>query len=317
MHDTDALTEHDDPEKSLEDQAVFWVVRMTSGETTPEERLAFQRWRDENPANAAALADARQLWLALGPGLKANEQRRVRRSQFFHPGPLGALAASIVAFMLVGVPYLQDLGHDYVTARGERRAVTFPDGTHVVMNGGAALDVNFKDGTRKVTLARGEAYFEVVHDAARPFTVTAGNGDVRDVGTAFSVRREADGAMVVVAHGEVKVDLADPGRPHPVLTAGQAVTYGDPGPVVVRKVDASKDLSWVRGQLILENLSLTDSVEVINRFYSGRLLLVNRSAGERRINAVVDLNRVDDWLTALDRTHAAKVTRLGSLVLLY
>jgi transmembrane sensor len=316
MQTPDTFSALDDPE-DLVSQATLWVVRMTSGETTAEERLAFQRWRDESPANAAALADARRLWLAMGPALRPTEEQTLERLRRRRPARFAAIAASVAACLVFGGRYVASVSHDYVTAAGERRAVSLADGTQVFMNGDSALDVSFNDGTRKVTLARGEVYFDVVHDATRPFTVTAGDGLVRDIGTAFSVRREGNGAAVVVARGEVEVDPAGPGRPPSLLTADQATVYGDSTPTVVHTVDASKDLSWVRGQLILENQSLADSVQAINRFYGGRLLLINRSAGERRINAVVDLNRIDDWLSALDKTDAVKVTRLGSLALLY
>lgn len=319
MQTPDAFSAFEDPEDDLVSQATLWVVRLTSGDTTLEEQAAFQRWRDESPAHAAALADARRLWLSLGPALRPAEQRHVGLLQRSRPAQITAIAASIAACVVFAGGYIDHVSHDYVTGAGERRAVALADGTRVLMNGDSALDVSFKDGTRKVTLARGEAYFDVVHDPSRPFTVAAGGGRVRDIGTAFSVRRQGDGAVVTVARGEVEVEVdpAGAGLVHPVLTADEATVYGGAASPVVHTVDAARDLSWVHGHLILENRSLADSVQEINRFYGGRLVLINRRAGERRINAVVDLSRIDDWLVALDKTHAARVTRLGSLALLY
>jgi transmembrane sensor len=185
------------------------------------------------------------------------------------------------------------------------------------MSGRSALDVSFKDGVRRATLVRGEAYFEVVHDAARPFAVVAGDGEVRDIGTAFSVRRQGEGAAVVVARGSVEVNRASSGSAPAMLTQDQAVSYAGAGPAMVHAANAAQELSWVRGRLILENRSLSDSVGEINRYYGGHVVLLNGAVGARRINAVIDLNRIDDWLAALDKTHAAKVVRVGSLVVLY
>jgi transmembrane sensor len=304
-------------DNSLASQATLWVVRLTSGETTAEELEAFRRWRDESPAHAAALAEARRLWLALGAASEAARPRRSAWSKIGRPTRIGALAASIAACAVVAGHFIDVWRHDYVTGPGETRAVALSDGTHVLMSGRSALDVSFKDGVRRVTLVRGEAYFEVVHDAARPFAVVAGDGEVRDIGTAFSVRRQGEGAAVVVARGSVEVNRASSGSAPAMLTQDQAVSYAGAGPAMVHAANAAQELSWVRGRLILENRSLSDSVGEINRYYGGHVVLLNGDVGARRINAVIDLNRIDDWLAALDKTHAAKVVRVGSLVVLY
>ena len=317
MNSLDPLTIDDDDEPANNDlasQAMRWVVRLTSGETTAEERLAFQHWRDESPEHAAALADARGLWLALGPALRSGEVRRTRR---FGPMRLGAIAASLLAVALLGGQYFESWRHDYVTGRGERRSVVLSDGTQVLMNGRSALDIDFANGERHVTLARGEAYFDVVHDPARPFTVVAGSGRVSDVGTAFAVRRTSDGADVIVARGEVEVAPSLPGTAHAFLTQNQALSYDASRTTAVRTKDAAQELGWVHDRLILESRTLSDSVDEINRYYKGRLVLLNAQAGGLRINAVIDLNHIDDWLQALDKTHTVHVARVSSLVFIY
>src|SRR3546814_13704016 len=69
--------------------------------------------------------------------------------------------------------------HDLVTAIGEQRSATLADGSTVILSSGTALDVRFANGVRRATLARGEAFFEIRHDAAHPFTVDAGDCAVR------------------------------------------------------------------------------------------------------------------------------------------
>ena len=301
----------------LASQATLWVVRLTSGETTAEERTAFRRWRDESPAHEAALTKARQVWLALGPALDPVARERRTAIRFGRSSRIYALAASIMVCVLGGALAQQVYGHDYVTGAGQRRTLALADGTTVVMAGGSALDVNFKNGSRKVSLARGEAYFEVVHNPSRPFSVAAGKGEVEDIGTVFSVRRSGDGAVVVVARGEVEVVPAAAGSPSAKLTADQAVAYGVAGPSAVRPANAADALSWTHGRLILESQSLADSVAEINRYYGGRLVLLDGGARSKRINGVIDLDNVDDWLAALASTHAVKIARVGALVFLY
>src|SRR3982751_821192 len=79
--------------------------------------------------------------------------------------------------------------HDVVAAVAQQTRVTLGDGTRVVLNAGSRLSYadDFGRGTRDVVLD-GEGYFDVVHDASRPFRVLARGSVAQDVGTRFVVR---------------------------------------------------------------------------------------------------------------------------------
>ena len=74
------------------------------------------------------------------------------------------------------------------TPRGGEFRITLGDGTQVWLNAESELSypVVFAGGRREVEL-RGEAYFEVARDAARPFIVKTAAMDVRVLGTSFNV----------------------------------------------------------------------------------------------------------------------------------
>ncbi|MEJ1964547.1 MAG: FecR domain-containing protein [Gammaproteobacteria bacterium] len=74
-----------------------------------------------------------------------------------------------------------------------------------MLNSSAALDVRFTGEARRVVLARGEVFFDVTHNPDLPFIVQAGSGEVRVLGTAFSVRRDGDDLLVTVERGRVQV----------------------------------------------------------------------------------------------------------------
>ncbi len=92
---------------------------------------------------------------------------------------------------------------------------TLPDGTHVELNAGAEIEVDFSGPLRRVVLRRGEGHFQVAKDPLRPFVVSAGEIEVRAVGTAFAVDRAARGVEVLVTEGRVAVE-------QPAATAGTA-----------------------------------------------------------------------------------------------
>lgn len=296
-------------------EATMWVVRLTSGDVTAEDQREFRRWRDSDRSHAAALAEARELWLALGPMLEAGEQKaadsgRHQRQRF------GAIAAALILASIGGIAAHDRYGHDYTTGSGELRTIALADGTRVTLAGSSAIDVAYDSNGRGVKLVRGEAFFNVVHETSRPFIVKAGPGRVEDVGTAFSVRRESGGAAVEVARGVVKVASGASVR-QVVLGVNQAVDFDANGPGAIRKIDAAKKLSWINGRLVIESETLSETVSEINRYYNGHVILLRDQSRGRPISAVIDLANIDDWLAALDRTGVAKVSKIGSLVFLH
>ena len=57
----------------------------------------------------------------------------------------------------------------YSTGVGQTFTARLDDGTRVQLNTDSAVRVRFDKGQRKVVLMRGQAFFDVAHDAAHPF----------------------------------------------------------------------------------------------------------------------------------------------------
>jgi transmembrane sensor len=301
----------------LDSEAITWVVRLTSGEADASDRAAFEAWRKQSPAHEAALIRARQLWLSLGDVLPAREVARApepaaKRRRLV---PALALAASVLLCVGISFQYVKVWRHDYVTAAGQRESLTLDDGSHVLLSSGSAIDVRFEAGIRHVQLVRGEAYFDVVHDEKRPFIVAAGAGQVRDVGTAFSVRWRGDDVVVMVERGRVEVDGGNGAKPV-ALAPNQRISYSAAAIGTVEAANSFEDMAWTRGRLILEDRSLGAVVADLNRYYPSELLLLGGDVAQRRVNAVIDLDHIDDWLNALHESQHVSVTRLPGLVVL-
>ncbi|MCX6941829.1 MAG: FecR domain-containing protein, partial [Verrucomicrobia bacterium] len=92
------------------------------------------------------------------------------------------------------------------------------DGTVVELNGAAVIVADFTASERRVRLERGEAYFTVMKDPARPFIVTAAGVAVRAVGTAFNVRLADTAVEVLVTEGQVRLQPPPPAQTAPVAT---------------------------------------------------------------------------------------------------
>jgi transmembrane sensor len=320
---TDPILEEPAALPDADAEAVAWVIRLTSGDASAAECAAFELWRTESPIHEVAFSEARKLWSGLGdvlptPVVVANvvsegHPPALSRRRML-PNPVVALAASIALLVGIGAKYMTNWRYDHVTALGQREVVALADGSRVQLSSDSAIDIRFGADARRVRLVRGEAYFDVVHDAQRPFIVDAGDDAVHDIGTAFSVRLEGDGVLVVVERGAVEVT----GDAAPVmLEPNQRVRYGKGRNARVEPANIVEDLAWTSGRLILEDRSLREVVDELNRYFSNSVVLLGGEIGTRRINAVVDLDHIDTWLDALQDSQGVKVTRLPGFVVLY
>lgn len=319
----DAMMELDvqmDPD-SPKDQAFAWLARLATGEADGAMLAEFERWRDSDPRNAKALAEARALWLLIGKPLEAqyapvmasqpSRHRQGRRMQRWRP--LLATAATLMLMVGLGTQWLSSWRYDQVTATGEQRTIALEDGSTLWLNTGSAADIRVDAERRHVRLVRGEAYFDVAHDAQRPFTVDAGQGQVRVLGTAFGVRRNGDNVVVTVERGRVQVSGG--GMPAVVLGPNQTVRVRA-GDTVKRTgfVNAEQHLSWRTGRLQFENRPISEILSELKRYDSRIVLVRYPQAGRTRVSSVIDLARLDEWYDTLDQTLPVEVTRFGPVV---
>jgi transmembrane sensor len=145
----------------------------------------------------------------------------------------------------------------------------------VILNTNSRLDVDFSGDRRDVHLVRGEAYFEVVHDKTRPFTVYASNYVVRDIGTAFDVHLSKTGLVEVgVTKGRVEVSPANGGdasgtlKSLGVLAAGHKIVLGQTveRAEAVSSADLRRKLAWRQGELIYTGQPLAEVLADISRY---------------------------------------------------
>ncbi len=103
----------------------------------------------------------------------------------------GVLVLSVAGFTAVTISE-RDAGTIYSTTVGAQQHVMLEDGSSVDLNTNTLVHVRYSEGRRALSLDRGEAVFNVAHDASRPFEVSAAGVISRAVGTRFSVRLRAD-----------------------------------------------------------------------------------------------------------------------------
>jgi transmembrane sensor len=204
------------------------------------------------------------------------------------------------------------------------------DGATVVLGPESVLRISGSYGLRDRTVSlTGHAYFDVTHDAGRPFRVWAGGVLAEDIGTRFDVRAYArDSAMrLVVADGAVAMHpprvQADgsAGRAAPlstvVVTRGMMATAGEDGVVRVRSgLPMDGYLSWRDGRLAFDDTPLPEVVAELSRWYDLDIRLGDPRLASKTLTASFD-DPPTAVLVALEGALGVRVTRVGRVVTLY
>lgn len=296
-------------EDPVYEAAAGWVARLASHDATDRDREAFEAWRAADPAHAAAYVEMDALWHTLG----RVPDRRSRRSPL--KGGLAGLAVALVlcAALAFQLGLVDRLRSDLWSGVGDITHATLADGSRIDLNTGTAVALRFSETERGVTLLRGEAFFDVVPDASRPFVVRGDGLSVRAVGTRFFVR--TDGAASPVGVVEGSVDVAASGPPVRVA-AGEAVRRAEDAPLSVTRVDLGRATAWRTGRLVFSGERLSAVLTELGRYRHGRIVLLDAAAGERRVTGAFDPRDTDEALDAIASSLGVGVTRLSPLLVL-
>lgn len=235
--------------QDIEYQAAHWLAVLDGDDPSTKQIAAFHRWKTENEAHRQAFEDLLALWgsanilTRLQPPLRKG-QASTAVGQLHQPGGwlgtttlalqtrwLGAttFALLLVVTLLSVQPWLGIGGQTYTTAVGEQKTIVLADNSTVLLNTDSQLRVQYQSDRRLLTLAQGEAHFEVAHDPQRPFEVFAGSGRVQALGTAFTVRMAQQGVSVFVTEGVVEVSsetAASPAAAAPLSATANPAAEG-------------------------------------------------------------------------------------------
>lgn len=146
--------------------------------------------------------------------------------------------------------------------------IALEDGTKVWLNAGSTLTFPKKfSSNQRLVKAAGEVYFEVSHDASRPFVVSSRGLEVRVLGTKFNLSAYDNNPSVSVALVEGSVEMkAEIGKPA-VLAPGKKGTFEN-GEIGISNFDIESEIAWKNNYFIFKDQNIKDIMNSLARWYN-------------------------------------------------
>jgi transmembrane sensor len=302
-----------DKARDLDEQAADWVAARDGEHWSAAREQELQAWQARSTAHRVAWLRAESAWqradrlqvlrtnapLADGETWLARTGRWLRgtgRAGWASAGALASVAViGLAAWLFRPVPSTQPLA----TGIGEKAVLALGDGSRLTLNTATRIRTEMQPAQRKVWLDDGEAYFEVAHDASRPFVVQAGQSRITVLGTKFSVYRKGSDVRVAVIEGRVALAA---GNAAPQVLARADTATVSPGFIRVRQATAAEmdaGMGWLTGQLRFDGITLAAAAEQFNRYNRRQLLIDDPAAAVIVIGGSFEAANVDQFARLL------------------
>jgi len=304
----------------VQSAAIDWLLRISENPEAGGECLA---WRMSDPLHEQAWVEAMATWEATGMVGSLDREDWREEIEEVRRQAVGtrrvqwgvAMAASIVAVMFLGwFMNLPDARYSTETAQVE--TIAMRDGSQLTLGAASEVELHFGGDERRVVLNGGQAFFEVAKDKDRPFTVVAGEAEIRVTGTKFDVHRNRDAVTVSVLEGRLEVrrqqsfPFLEAEHPARILTAGLrsrlaegSASFTRPEKAVIPAGD------WRSGRFFYHDVSLSDIASDLSRYSETPVRIADAQASQIKVTTSFEVGAIPDFLNNLTETLPLVQTR--------
>ena len=335
--------------ETIEQEAREWLIRLDGDDEPSSAQITELRtWVARSPAHREELLRISEFWddanilTELSIPLTTPQGEHKPRNTFnslwaplFAFNRYSAIAASLMLAAALGLytalgPQPSNATNGiFVTAIGDIQQHKLVDGTMLKINTDSQVQIDYSDSTRKIRLLRGEAHFQVSHNANWPFEVYAGKRRVKAIGTAFSVQLNSDSVKVLVSEG--RVDIAASVEKQQRLEKIGSLGYAQKATFSNREIsqlaaqektavideistlakqELSRQLAWREGYLVFDGDPLSHVVAEINRYLPTTIEIADPAISQLRIGGRFKVGQLEAMFDVLESSFGIQVSRI-------
>lgn len=260
------------------------LIKFFANETSTEENLWIENWRDSSSENLKEFNAVKKLWeitdnpTAQKPIDLNKEWDKLEnviapvRSLRFNAIRILVVAASIAVVIVLSIIGINSFTNTTnKTDIAQVKEVKLPDGSVINLN--AKSKITFKDGFgtehRNIKLT-GEAFFNVASDKDLPFVIDANEATVEVVGTQFNIKayKNQEEIKVTVSEGIVRLSDAKTSKKQVLINAGETGKYIKQNKILEKIETANQnDIAWKTRILYFKDTPLIEVAKVLSNTY--------------------------------------------------
>lgn len=290
------------------------LIRLYDGEISEDDKIELKVLASEDPSYAEdimkliQMAEMKNVYDTTDTSASFRRiRRRIRKNKVMTFGRYFSRIAAVLFFPLLmfGGYFCYNFYKsssqtiEVKTTTGMISAVVLPDSSKVWLNSNSTLKypTRFVGEKRSVSLD-GEAFFDVVKDNGRRFTVRTDAMEIEVLGTKFGVEAysKKNESRTTLMSGKVRVTYSDDnGFSHSAeLSPGyQLVLDKSSSSSKYLRTDPETTLSWKDGHILLNNTPLEDALRMIGNKYNVKFVIMNDEIKGNRYTGEFSGQRLD------------------------
>jgi transmembrane sensor len=270
------------------------IAKYLNNQCSEGEQVLVEAWYksfENNPDGISDLSDDEQKELI--QRVRQNINRKIKPVQIYTPQRWVWYVSSIAAILLVviGLSFyfnpksnnnLSRIKSDiplsdwakYDNSSAKILKIALPDGSTVWLQPKTQLSYNQSDRVYRQVNLRGEAFFDVKRDEARPFLIYSGKMTTKVLGTSFNVKAYPETEKFEVSVVSGKVSVMNESEKEVFITPKQQVVLENKSDVlIINDLPKDKTFYWELASLTFDDTSMQNVVNNIEHNFNVKINL--------------------------------------------
>ena len=319
----------------------YWdlIQKKRRGSINSVEQLELDQWAKSSAANMLSMKRDEKIWelsskykdtyepnVELGlsklkkrmkADLEVKSEAKIKRiNPMFSFLKIAASIVLLVGIGMVSRNYFSSTTpwNTAVASNGQKHKVDLPDGSIVWINENSTLDFpnQFTDNQRLVKL-KGEAFFEVARNEAKPFIIETKETSIQVLGTSFNVRanNEEGFTEVVVKTGKVQFK-ENTNQKTLILEANQKAIYNHSSKKF--KETTSKNINeaaWQSNKLIFKDTRISEVFSDLEKHFKVNIKTKNSKLLDCSFTSTFPSAQLKDILATIELSFNWEVKKIN------
>lgn len=234
----------------------------------------------------------------------------------------------------------QLVNHSVTTGIGEKYKVVLPDGSNVWLNSSSTLVFSLNSSENRNVELIGEAYFDVSHDADKPFFIKTRDVSIKVLGTAFNVKAYIGESQTETSLVQGAIEMSVNKKPEQkvLLQANQKASFtvnnlemnGESlqsqhsglkienlSRVLIGRQEYIEEIAWTRSSFFMENERMEELASRLEHWYNIRIKILDDDIKEFRFSGNIGNESIGQLLTAMQLIKPFKYKIIDDEVILF